>query len=293
MSHFYWNVRERANRLRSIPLEDVLRITGAEQDRHDKAKWNTPQGVLSVTGTKFMNWNQGVGGGGAIDLVIHLYSLDFLAALDWLSRHFPAARSYAKGLPRPARPLALPPRDDTKLPRVRSYLLHDRALPPFLLQTLLDSGALYADTRGNAVFLLLGKGSRPVGAELRGTTQRKWQGMATGSRKDLGYFAVPARTAEGIVLCESAIDALSCAVFYPRRLCVSTAGATPNPRWLSDLIYEGHQVYCGFDADPVGDRMAEAMIELYPSVQRLRPPLHDWNDTLRSQLPRGSGSKAI
>jgi hypothetical protein len=257
-------------------------MTGAEQDRRDKAKWHTPQGVLSVTGTKFMNWNESAGGGGAIDLVIHLYGLNFLAALEWLSRHFPTARPSAEGLRRRARPLTLPPRDDAKLPRVRSYLLHDRALPPFLVQPLIDSGTLYADTRGNAVFLLLGKGSRPVGAELRGATQRKWQGMATGTRKDLGYFAVPTHAAEGIVLCESAIDAVSCAVFYPRRLCVSTAGATANPRWLPDLIDEGRQVYCGFDADATGDRMAEAMIALYPSVERLRPPLHDWNDTLRS-----------
>jgi hypothetical protein len=29
--------------------------------------------------------------------------------------------------------------------------------------------------------------------------------------------------------------------------------------------------------------MARAMIALYPSVQRLPPPHHDWNDTLRSR----------
>jgi hypothetical protein len=282
MSLFYRDVRDTAHRVRRIPLEEVLRATGAEQDRHDKAKWHTPQGVLSVTGVKFTNWKQGSGGGGAIDLVIHLYGLNFLAAVEWLSRHFPSARFPAEGLRPSRRPLTLPPRDDDKLPRVKRYLLHDRALPSSFVQSLLEATTLYADSRGNAVFLLLGKGKRPVGAELRGTTQRKWQGMATGSRKDLGYFAVPAHGAKAIVLCESAIDAISCAVFYPRRRCISTAGAISNPRWLVDLIHEGYEVSCGFDADQAGDRMANAMIALYPSVQRLRPPIHDWNDTLRS-----------
>ena len=33
----------------------------------------------------------------------------------------------------------------------------------------------------------------------------------------------------------------------------------------------------------VGDLMANSLMALYPTVQRLRPPLHDWNDTLRAQ----------
>ncbi len=44
----------------------------------------------------------------------------------------------------------------------------------------------------NAVFLLLGNQNTPVGAELRGTTDRPWRGLAPGSHKDLGGFAIPA-----------------------------------------------------------------------------------------------------
>ncbi len=68
-------IREQADRVRAIPLPAVLRLTGAQRDRHDKAKWHTAQGVLSISGMKFMNWNQGTGGGGAIDLVMHLNHL--------------------------------------------------------------------------------------------------------------------------------------------------------------------------------------------------------------------------
>jgi hypothetical protein len=284
MSHFYRDVRDRADAVRGIPLEEVLRATGAEQDRHDKAKWHTPQGLLSVTGIKFMNWKEGIGGGGAIDLVIHLYGFDFLSAVDWLSRYFPTSGIAACVSPVPTSVtiFRLPPRDDSKLSRVKQYLIERRKLPPDLVLSLIDGGRLYADNRANAVFLLLGRGNRPVGAELRGTSQRQWRGMAPGSKKDSGFFAVPAPDAEAVILCESAIDAISCAALYPCHYCMSTAGARPNPRWLRRYVYSC-PVYCGFDADQTGDLMAKSMMARYPTVQRLRPPLHDWNDTLPSQ----------
>ena len=107
--------------------------------------------------------------------------------------------------------------------------------------------------------------------------------MAPGSRKDLGCFAIPAQPRPTIVLCESAIDAISCFALHPGYRCLSTAGARPNPLWLRPILDQGCQVYCGFDADPTGDAMAAAMIALHPAVQRLRPSQHDWNDILRPQ----------
>ena len=37
----FQEIREQANRVRSIPLEEVLRLAGAKRDRYDKAKWHT------------------------------------------------------------------------------------------------------------------------------------------------------------------------------------------------------------------------------------------------------------
>jgi hypothetical protein len=109
--------------------------------------------------------------------------------------------------------------------------------------------------------------------------------MAPGSLKDLGYFSVIASDPGATILCESAIDAVSCLALYPHAHCVSTAGARPNPLWLPRLIRGGQPVYCGFDADPTGDAMARAMIAAYPGVMRLRPELKDWNDVL-TRSPR-------
>ena len=129
---------------------------------------------------------------------------------------------------------------------------------------------------------------RHASDELRGTTARPWRGLAPGSQKDLGCFAVPLercpsslKAASPIILCESAIDALSCLALHPHCRCLSTAGARPNPNWLPSLLDQGDAIYCGFDADSTGDHMAAAMIALYPAIKRLRPPAHDWNDVLQ------------
>lgn len=279
----FYDIREQARQLRGVPLDSVLLLTGARRDRHDKEKWHTEQGVLSVRSMKFMNWNQGKGGGGAIDLAMHLNNLGFLDALAWLGCHFPTI-PLPDPAPQPRKPaLQLPTKNDRMLCRVRLYLTLDRGLAPSLLEPLIESGTLYADNYANAVFLLLGKENRAVGAELRGTSHRPWRGMAPGSNKNLGYFSVHPAQTQMIVLCESAIDAISCFALYPDRCCISTSGARPNPRWLSSLIKD-HQIYCGFDSDPTGEEMAKTMIAIHPSIERCLPSQHDWNDVITSRL---------
>jgi hypothetical protein len=291
------DLRRRADAVRGVPLEAVLSARGAVRDPRDRHKWHTEQGPLSVTGSKFINWHDGHGGGGAIDLVMHLAGVDFRTALMWLECHLavgpPAIGQSATHAPgsEPLLPiregpgaLRLPIPDDRLLDRVRQYLTRRRSLPASLIEPLIQSGKLYADSRGNAVFLLVaGKAQRPVGAELRGTGPRAWRGMASGTRKDLGYFWIGARGAQEIVLCESAIDAMSCYDMEPRRICISTSGVRADPPWLNGLLARGYELYCGFDADGPGDAAAASMIALYSTVRRLRPPAHDWNDAITSR----------
>lgn len=287
------DLRRRAAAAREVPLERVLSLWGATTDRRDRSKWHTEQGWLSISGAKFMNWRQGVGGGGAIDLVMHLAQLDFPAAVAWIEQHLLVgplvASKYAAAAsshtPRvsegQAGTLRLPVRDDRLLNRVRQYLTRRRRLRESLLEPLFDSGRLYADQRGNAVFLLTaGKAHRPVGAELRGTGPRLWRGMAPGTCKDAGFFWIGTPDSREIVLCESAIDAISCFQICPQRIGISTSGVRANPRWLRALIARDYIIYCGFDTDRAGNDAAGRMTMRYPCVKRLSPPAHDWNDTL-------------
>jgi hypothetical protein len=108
-------------------------------------------------------------------------------------------------------------------------------------------------------------------------------GNTTGSRKDLGCFYIKRPHTQKMVLCESAIDALSCFALNPDFIALSTSGANPNPAWLKTFINKGFEIYCGFDADEIGDRLADKMMRRYPSIKRLRPNKHDWNEILQSK----------
>jgi len=281
-----------------------LTAWGAQRDRRDRNQWRTDCGPLSLTGAKFFNWHLEQGGGGAIDLVMHLGSMEPEAAIAWLEQHLgrdPAAASSASRArqpspspssrseaPAPPRTLRLPRPSRAQLERVRRYLTGPRCLAPGILEPLIDAGRVYADPRGNAVFLMVaGKPNRPIGAELRGAGERVWRGLAPGTCKDAGYFWVGAQGSQTIVLCESAIDAISCYQLSSRQrhtecICISTAGVRSDPPWLHPLMARGYRIYCGFDNDEPGEAASYQMIYRHPSIQRLRPPVHDWNDALPS-----------
>ncbi len=282
----YEEIRNQAATVRQIKLVTVLQQIGAIADKKDPAKWHTHQGILSVTGSKFYNWTKTVGGGGAIDLIMHLENTDFLKAVRWLGENCacPAAPLSKKTRHRPRTQLTLPKRSQLRLPQIIHYLRSHRCLPSVLLQSLINDGRLYADDRANAVFLLLGKGKTVVGAEIRGTNHQPWHALAPGSRKDRGCFYIANGNSRKLVLCESAIDAISYYALNPNCRALSTAGAHSNPPWLSNLVNQGFKVFCGFDADKTGDTLAEKMIAHYPSIKRLRPTHHDWNDMLRDSL---------
>lgn len=308
--------RRRADLVREIPLEVVLRCWGAARDPQDKSRWRTGRGPLSVTGSKFFNWQDGHGGGGAIDLVMHLSGWDAKQAVEWLWHHdgdgqvagkSPAPASDSSFALTPSRPrgdrhqdfkpddsspsqLRLPAASPAKLERVRRYLRQQRCLSAKILASLIAEGKLYADGRGNAVFLMVaGKPNRPIGAELRGTGNRVWRGLAPGTHRDAGYFWIGRPDSQRIVLCESAIDAISCFQLQTQPpdtqlpgecICISTAGVRPDASWLGPLLARGYAIYCGFDTDEAGEAASRQMMNRHPSIQRLRPSQHDWNETL-------------
>jgi len=271
---------EKIDHLRCISLETVLRVLGATYN-HASRKWHTIEGTISITAQKFMNWSTGMGGGGAIDLTMQVLGLDFKAAVLWLSQNISLKGSMIADTSEalPQKQLSLPQRDDGKKERIISYLHHKRNIPLSLIQRAIMQGKLYADVNANAVFLIFGKNKAIVGAELRGTSH-KWRGMAPGSLKSAGCFYINTKGARKVVLCESAIDALSYFALDCRCWAVSTAGAHHNPIWIKKFMDNGYEIICAFDADQKGDDTAKMMIDLYPMVKRVRPYENDWNDVL-------------
>ncbi len=153
------DIRKKADEVRNIKLYVLLQHFGSTKDHQDKDRWHTSKGVISVKGKKFMNRTRGTGGGGAIDLIIHLQGLGFKDAVLWLYDTFSCApaQSVLHQPHPPEQVLRLPPKNHKKMQRVSHYLREVRCIPQRFINNLITSGKLYADIRGNAVFLLPGK----------------------------------------------------------------------------------------------------------------------------------------
>ena len=264
----------RADRLRTIELEQVAEHLGYRRDRSDRARWKRRGSVVSITGAKYYDHIRGCGGGGAIDLAMHAAGCTFRQALDLLERIAPEC---ADPGPEP---------ESGRWHRVRRYLAEWRGLDPALIDGCRRRGLINADRRSNAVFVTRSADGTATGAELHGTRpKRPFKGMAPGSRKAQGGFWIARPGVGPVLLVESAIDALS-VLPLPElrhvRCAISTAGvATRLPDWMTDA--NPQHLLCGYDADGAGDAAAHKLIRTHPGIGRLRPEgAKDWNELLQA-----------
>lgn len=297
------NWRELANRCRDISLLEVLAMLGGEQDKADKQKWHTSRGAIWLgkgqDRQKFFDHKTGRGGGGAIDLVMHLESCDFMQAVEMLvpllgefyhgqsSASKPATTKAAQATP------FTPPREASQhLPKVVEYLIKTRGLPESLIAAQVDRRAIYGDERRNVVFMCLDPHGQPTGAELRGTGDTAYKGMAPGSRRGAGFFTVGHETPSQLVVAESAIDAMSYQALFPQdpARVVSTAGVMPDcPELLALARHLGvSELVVAYDSDAAGNQASEALLGRLAGnaafeLRRRIPPAKDWNDVLRNR----------
>ena len=317
-----------AAQVRGLDLRAVIERLGGAQDRHDTHKWRLDGEHISITGEKFYNHDRRAGGGGAIDLVKHIIpGADFKQAVTYLSdeggrelalsaaAHYGArqaqqqAEEVIERLGRGERGarVSAPTPDADRWPQVRPYLVEQRGIPRGMVDTLHERGDIYADARGNAVFVRRDAGREIVGASLRGTVPGSaFQGLALGTRRDEGHFSFtltlgkpsPHDTPQ-YHLVESPIDALSRAVLARQagetgpHVFISTDGQGELPRrQIDEALAKRGLVRCGFDNDQGGAALWAQVKEAYPraeAIERERPPAgaKDWNDALRAAQAQG------
>ncbi|NJM90534.1 MAG: DUF3991 domain-containing protein, partial [Hydrococcus sp. RU_2_2] len=289
----YQQRRELTQRIRSLPLEEVAERLGMERDRYDKHKWRSDGCIISINDGKFYDHLAQKGGGGAIDLVMHVREINFKEAVEWLNNgtiDLPPAHQHSPPRTEPIErpPFQAPILDETKWAAVKDYLVEKRGLSESLVEQLHQQGDLYADSKQNAVFLRKNLSGEITGASLRGTYKNsQFKGLATGTRREGGWFRVTKGEGqpERIVLTESPIDTLSAAAIAQKpetTLFISTDGAGCIPSgWLQQQLSQGKQVLVAYDADEAGERMAQQVIEQLPGAQRIKPTVgKDWNEQL-------------
>jgi hypothetical protein len=307
-------ISELADKVRGIPLRDVLEHYGFEikpEGRTLRAK--SQHHNIAVTGTRWFDNKAGLGGGGAIDLVIHLAKVNFSAACRSLADEFlplaagQTALSFPKSWQEPSHPerksfeelaaiYAL--REDSNWPIARAYLIEQRKISPPLVDELHARGSIYAnDHRPNPslVFLHRDQHGKLHGASLRDTRHQSLFRPCLGNKVTAWFSVGDPADVDRIAAVESPIDALSYYSLFGcrggRLAVVSCAGATV-PRELMLQGYDRRQAFViALDNDPAGQRgrqkaLDETMDWVGFKLSLDCPKLNDWNDDLIAVMQR-------
>lgn len=293
-------IREQANRARNLPLDVVADYLGGCRSRHDKQRWDFP-GCSIWIGTgedsqRFYDHHAGRGGGGAIDMAMHVLGCSFKDALKTLmamdgDARSPVSKAVApKRIPTPTEttPFVSPKPCPQHQLRLIEFLTRARGLPNSAITHAVELGLVYLDSRRNAVFLCHAPNGTVTGAELRGTGTTPYKGMAPGSRRGVGFFTLTRPAPTQLVVVESALDALAYQALFPSSAAtiVSTAGVLPGCPVLLDLASKLaiEDIAIAYDNDTAGEAASQQLMESLAgngrTVRCRRPWLKDWNDIL-------------
>lgn len=301
--NFKW--RQSADQLRDLPLEDVAWQLGLTKTKDD-GRWKGTGHIINIDAPKWYDFSPGVdsGGGGAIDLVMHVNECNFKEAIAWLNDRFReegmlrSARAYAENQAQqiaqfePHPQFQLPVEDENQWSAVHKYLTQKRGLPKNLVVGLKERSLVYADHQQNAVFVMRSLAGETTGAFLRGTRgeDNTFMGYARSTKRKSGWFYIgwggqPTDEIQKVVLCKSPIDALSLATIegmpQQRTMYMAVDSLKSLPK---EFLRNIPTVIVAYDNDAAGDSTALAIKELLPGATRVRPRAKDWNSELLERL---------
>ncbi|NJM23733.1 MAG: DUF3991 domain-containing protein, partial [Richelia sp. SM1_7_0] len=319
--NFYW--KQQADKLRDLPLEEVAWNLGLDKADIGENRWKGLERVININGSKWYDFTEEKGGGGAIDLVMHVNNFNFRSSVAWLHEQFGeegmlrASKALIEkqvtkiALEVPAPVFKPPTPNESKWLSVQDYLVQKRGLPENFVIGLKQKAWLYADDQQNAVFtmreLTVKEGTQYTNAEttlkgafLRGTRgeNNSFMGYALNSKRREGWFyfhlgGKPGDEIQKVVLCKSPIEALSCA-----SIGVSERGGMPSERTMYmavdstkslplEFLREVRAITAAYDNDDAGCSTAQAIKELLPQTTIAHPKAEDWNAELeRLQLQK-------
>ncbi|WP_419756922.1 MobV family relaxase [Anabaena sp. FACHB-595] len=294
----------KTQQLRDLELSDVAWELGLDYERE---RWRGHGHIINIDGSKFYDFSpdQQKGGGGAIDLVMHVNQCNFRQAVVWLHERFGeagverAAIAHVKNraadiIQTQARPQFTPPVEDrNNWPAVERYLTQQRGIPSDCLQMLQNLGLLYADDQQNAVFVMRNLDGQRNGAFLRGTRgeNNSFKGYSKGTKRrdSWFYFGLGGQAtdkASHVLLCSSPIEAISRAMLEyfvrgnvpPERtlyMAVDNINSLPVER-LQNVPH----ILVTFGKDQSTHAAAQRVLQLLPQSQQVLSKASDWNQQL-------------
>ncbi|MBD2254297.1 MobV family relaxase [Nostoc parmelioides] len=290
--------------LRDLELLDVAWELGLDYERE---RWRGHGHIINIDGSKFYDFSpdQQKGGGGAIDLVMHVNNCNFRQAVVWLHERFGeagverAAIAHVKNraadiIQTEPRPQFTPPVEDrNNWPAVERYLTQQRGIPSDCLQMLYNQSLVYADDQQNAVFVMRNLEGQRNGAFLRGTRgeNNSFKGYSKGTKRrdSWFYFGLGGQATDKtnhVLLCSSPIEAISRAMLE-----YLVRGNVPPERTLymavdniNSLPVERLQnipnILVTFGKDQSTHAAAQRVLKLLPQSQQVLSKAADWNEQL-------------
>lgn len=268
-------------KLRQLDLTAVCSVLGLERDSTDTQQFKTDGFRIDVNGLKWFDHHAQKGGGGAIDLTMHVKKISFISACNYLcSVSGELSTVTHTTTTAPARTTKPPAPNNSNLSAVMAYLTDKRGLNVDLVRWCTENGLIYADSRRNCVFRY-----GLTGSELRGTGAVQWRSVYGTIESG---FILPARNAVGVAVLESAIDALSYRQLHRDVITVSIAG-NGNHKVINQAVAiakaKNLPVLSAFDNDN-GGNIADKILNdsaglCGVKVIQDRPITKDWNEVLK------------
>jgi hypothetical protein len=293
------NYRVLTGKLRSVPLVQVAYELGLDADLQDQQKWRNESYTIHITGEKFYDWQSMKGGGGAIDLVMHVERCGFTDAVGWLGDRFGGAEAIqivtrqvaALVEEKPQQPFVAPVPEEKNWGQVRDELTRRWMLPRAIVDQLHRDGLVYADDLSHAVFLRRNWDGNVTGAVLQemGAEGRLLERLAGGTRRSRGWFYTVSGGEDGaaverVVLVRGAIDGMSYQVLHPpevRTMVLAIDGVGHLPLAELEMVKE---VAIAFDRGDVGMAIGQRLQGELPDSERQLPKNKDWNKDLQEQI---------
>jgi hypothetical protein len=267
--------------LRNINLDEVLVLLYNAVELVHKRSSETRHYMLhsnakiAITGYKWIDNTSGVGGGGAIDLVMYIDSLslnDAAEKLESINNIIPLSYNTTVNI---NNKLYIPLSCDNTWNFINHYLTTIRLIPEFLVNYLRKNLLLWSDKNRNCVF----PRDLGTGAFLRGTLIGKPFKLTIG--KNGRPYHIPGDNL--VIITEAPIDAISLKYYYPTATILATGGHIGFDK-IEPYVINAFKVFLAQDNDEAGDQQANKIQSIIKNnVERLRPPnkFKDWNEFLQ------------
>jgi 5S rRNA maturation endonuclease (ribonuclease M5) len=275
----YFNFKE----LRQIDLNLVIQdiLYGIEVDTKDTyrtRKYILPSNNnIAVTGMKWFDNTDLIGGNGALDLLIHVKSITLLESATILSKFEKIDYNQISAISNENIRFCMPLKCDSTWFNIYNYLKNTRGIPEYLINDLYNKSLLWSDDHKNCVF----PRDLNSGAFLRGTIP------GIQFKRTIGIngrpFIIPGNNE--LIITEAPIDAISLKYYYKNATIMATGGRIGFDK-IEIYIKNATKIFLAHDNDVSGDSQANKIAEkIEIKSERLRPlyNLKDWNEVLKHE----------